>query len=93
MDNAIAIPQNVDLNNYNQFGNYVSSSASITNTLKNCPLTGSGFVLHVERITGAKETFCKQRIIVNNFDSKEYWRVQNENAWHTWYLMQGTEVT
>lgn len=92
MDNAIEIPKNADLNNYPQFGNYISTAASTTDTLKNCPLTGSGFTMHVERITGSRPDYCKQRIIANNSNAREYWRTKIEGVWQKWYMVVGEQV-
>lgn len=92
MDNAIEIPKNADLNNYHQFGNYISIAASTTDTLKNCPLTGSGFAMHVERITGDRSDYCKQRIISNNSNAREYWRTKLEGVWQKWYMVVGEQV-
>lgn len=83
---AIQIPSGADLNNYTDFGNYVSLAASISSTLQNCPALNGGFVLHVERVTGATDgTFLKQRIVYNEAKSLEYWRVKTgEESWGTW---------
>lgn len=83
---AIQIPSGADLNNYTDFGNYVSSAASISSTLQNCPASKGGFVLHVERVTGATNgAFLKQRIVYNEAKSLEYWRVRTgEESWGTW---------
>ena len=83
---AIQIPSGADLNDYTDFDNYVSSAASISSTLQNCPALNGGFVLHVERVTGATDgTFLKQRIVYNEAKSLEYWRVKTgEESWGTW---------
>ena len=54
--------------------------------MQNCPALNGGFVLHVERVTGATDgTFLKQRIVYNEAKSLEYWRVKTgEESWGTW---------
>jgi len=86
LSDAIQIPSNADLDDYTNFGNYVSSAASISSTLQNCPALNAGFVLHVERVTGSRDgTFLKQRIVYNEAKSLEYWRVKTgEESWGTW---------
>lgn len=86
LSDAIQIPSGADLNNYTDFGNYVSSAASISSTLQNCPALNGGFVLHVERVTGATDgTFLKQRIIYNEAKSLEFWRVKTgKESWSSW---------
>lgn len=44
-----SIPNGVDLNSYTTIGNYYSTSSSVSTTLLNCPITGSGFRLVVMR--------------------------------------------
>lgn len=86
LNNAIAIPQNADLNDYTEFGNYYCNDASIAATLENCPYTVSGFVLHVERTTGNTSYYKKQRIVANYRNPPiEYWRVLNDNGYGEWH--------
>ena len=86
LSDAIQISSGADLNNYTEFGNYVSSEASVSSTLKNCPALNAGFVLHVERVTGSRDgTFLKQRIIYNEAKSLEFWRVKTgKESWSSW---------
>lgn len=54
--------------------------------MQNCPALNGGFVLHVERVTGATDgTFLKQRIIYNEAKSLEFWRVKTgKENWSSW---------
>ena len=90
---AIVIPIGADLNDYCEFGNYVSMTGDITDTLLNCPHKGGGFMLHVERTTSSisNSNYSKQRIIPNNRESIEYWRVKN-GTWRDWYQVKGPLV-
>ena len=95
---AIVIPIGADLNDYYEFGNYVSMTGDITgditDTLLNCPYKGCGFMLHVERVTSSasNRNYSKQRIIPNNRESIEYWRVKSGGTWRKWYQVKGTLV-
>lgn len=86
LKNAIPIPSGDDLNAYIDFGNYVSQSAAISATLKNCPAQNGGFTLHVERVTGGIDgNYCKQKIIYNAKASTEFWRTKaGANSWGEW---------
>lgn len=91
---AIIIPSGADLNDYGEFGNYVSMTGDITDTLLNCPYKGCGFMLHVERVTSSvfNRNFAKQRIILHHSESIEYWRVKSGGTWKRWYQVKGTLV-
>lgn len=91
---AIVIPIGADLNDYYEFGNYVSMTGDITDTLLNCPYKGCGFMLHVERVTSSasNRNFAKQRIILHHSESIEYWRVKSGGTWRKWYQVKGTLV-
>lgn len=66
LKDATEIPAGADLNSYPGFGNYVSTNAARSKTLKNCPWTDSGFKLIVARITGdTTGDYFEQRIIPN----------------------------
>ncbi len=66
LKDATEIPAGADLNSYAGFGNYVSTNAARSKTLKNCPWTDSGFKLIVARITGdTTGDYFEQRIIPN----------------------------
>ncbi len=66
LKDATEIPSGADLNSYAGFGNYVSTNAARSKTLKNCPWTDSGFKLIVARITGdTTGDYFEQRIIPN----------------------------
>lgn len=85
LDAAVQIPEGADLNDYATPGNYLCSSAGIAKTLKNSPVDYSGFVLHVERVTGGVTTsFAKQRIAANSSTSEEYWRNKRSTFWTPW---------
>lgn len=86
LKNAISIPAGADLNSYAVFGNYVSVGANISATLLNCPVSGGGFTLHVERITGGiDDSYCKQKILYNAQSSVEFWRTKTGSlGWGPW---------
>ncbi|MCI8454152.1 MAG: hypothetical protein HFE84_06010 [Lachnospiraceae bacterium] len=85
LDAAVQIPEGADLNDYVTPGNYLCNSTEIAKTLKNCPFTSAGFVLHVERVTGGStENFIKQKIVGNSSTSEEYWRNKVSTAWKPW---------
>ena len=66
LKDAVEIPSGADLNSYTTFGNYVSTNAARSKTLKNCPWTDSGFKFIVARITGdTTGDYFEQRIIPN----------------------------
>ena len=90
---AIIIPSGADLNDYGEFGNYISVTGDVTDTLLNCPHKGGGFVLHVERTTSSasNRNYANQRIVCNDRESIEYWRVKN-TTWREWYLVKGILV-
>lgn len=86
MEQAVDIPKNADLNTYTEFGNYISISASITMTLKNCPKLTSGFMLHVERNTGTTNgDYLRQHIVFNDVDATDVWRNKKaDDSWTPW---------
>lgn len=55
------IPEQADLNDYKDFGNWLCVSAAVAKTLKNCPITDGGFALRVMR--GASNNYRVQEII------------------------------
>lgn len=67
------IPPNADLNDYLLPGIYNSITLANTETLSNCPITGSGFKLIVERHTASINT-VRQTLLRNNVDSSIYTR-------------------
>lgn len=83
LDDVELIPGNSDMNDYTSPGNYLSPAKSVTNTLLNCPHTGSSFIMHVERIAGTSG-FIKQRIICNDPKPIEYWRNQTNGIFRNW---------
>lgn len=84
------ISSNDDLNDYVNPGKYISSYSGITNSLSNCPLSGTGFKLEVEYISG--DNIIRQTIKVNNATSDTYIRTYWNNAWQSWYKVNMTEV-
>ena len=52
LDPQNAIPKQADLNSYKDFGNFISPSAEVSKSLKNCPITDGGFALRVMRGSG-----------------------------------------
>ena len=91
---AIEIPEGADLNDYGEFGNYASVTGDVSNTLLNCPHKDGGFMLHVEKTTSSvsNRNFAKQRLVCNNTECIEYWRIKSNDTWKKWYLVKGTLV-
>lgn len=93
MDDMITISSGDNLNNYTQCGNYLSPAAIITDTLDNCPMTGSGFVLRVERTTGGSMIgWCRQCIVPNKYIPVEYWRTMSDGNWSGWVKINGESL-
>ena len=84
LKDAAEIPAGADLNSYTGFGNYVSIDGARSKTLKNCPWTGTGFCLKVERITGdISGQYFGQRIIPNAYECMEFVRHHTPNDGYT----------
>jgi hypothetical protein len=66
LNDAIEILEGSDLDETITFGNYYCTSATISITLLNCPVTLSGFEMKVERITGNITTYRRQTILANS---------------------------
>jgi len=84
------IPLNADLNNYITVGAYKSTSASVTDTLTNCPLTGAGFKLIVEKNHGDQR--YTQTIHSNTLTSQIFVRTYT-GSWGEWQKMVLTPVS
>lgn len=67
------IPENSDLDDYLIPGIYNSPKQATTATLSNCPFTGAGFKMIVERHTQSTNTI-RQTILKNNVDGAIYVR-------------------
>ena len=87
------------MNDYTDFGNYYCSSGGVAATLLNCPISDSGFVLHVERTTGdTSGAYLKQRIVANKSAATEFWRTLLDSTYKDWiipltntnYIIRGT---
>ena len=74
------IKANDDLNDYIDFGNWISTSITISKTLKNCPITTGGFSLRVMRGTGG--TYRVQEIISASGD--RIYRNYTGSTWSGW---------
>lgn len=59
------IASNDDMNDYVKPGSFVCLSGAITNSLKNCPVTGYGFMMFVSQLYGT-ESYGRQRILMYN---------------------------
>lgn len=76
-----SIATNDDLNDYTDFGCWLSPSATVTNTLKNCPVTGGGFSLRVMRGTGGS-TYKVQEMII--WSGQRFFRAIKGGKWDAW---------
>lgn len=75
-----------DLNDYTDYGCWLSASSATTATLSNCPITGGGFSLRV--LAGAwasNGTYKVQEII--RWDGKRYYRSLRAGTWDEWRTM------
>ena len=93
------IPSNSDLDNYTTPGSYYSPNSTTTATLLHCPVSGSGFSLHVEVVAGGSNTFI-QVIKANSTLMQEFRRygasgdwVQTNNGLIDFTLSAGTNIT
>lgn len=84
---AEAIPENADLNDYVEFGNYQCENKNQAQTLSNCPYTAGGFVLHVERTTGGIDDCCRQTLVCNG-DGVTFVRNKISGTWNNWIRVQ-----
>lgn len=80
LDPNRTIPSNADLNDYTEFGCWVCQSNSVTVTLENCPITGSGFALRVSRPTGG--AYRLQELL--QYNGNRYYRYYNGSSWSNW---------
>lgn len=80
-----AIPSGADLNTYESEGWYATANSTTTNSLSNCPHTGSGIQLFVKSRTGP----TTQYIIIGE---KIYGRRKTSAGWGAWYLYQGVSA-
>lgn len=78
------IQQNDDLNSYTTPGSYVATSTGITSTLSNCPITNSGFSLHVESVAGGTGQFIVQTIKRVSDGADIYTRTYSGSVWTGW---------
>lgn len=74
------IPSNADLNDYTDFGNFLSPSTAVSKSLKNCPLDNQGFSLRVMR--GTSNAYRVQEIIAGLGD--RLYRHYNGSVWSVW---------
>ena len=79
------IASGTDLNTLTTPGMYRSSSSSITNSLTNCPITGVGFKLSVER-TGYNEDYIMQKLVhFNNIYIRG--KGSSSSSWGDWRMI------
>lgn len=78
--NGTAIPKNSDLNSYTTPGSYYSFESAVSQTLSNCPHTGSGFRMVVML------TYGDNRVVQWIFPSSGamYFRMYNGTSSATW---------
>lgn len=69
-----------DLNDYKDFGNFLSPSTAVSKSLKNCPLDNQGFSLRVMR--GTSSAYRVQEIIAGLGD--RLYRHYNGSVWSEW---------
>lgn len=86
------IQQNDDLNSYTTPGSYVATSTGITTTLSNCPITDSGFSLHVESVAGGTGQFIIQTIKRLKGGAQIYTRAYSGSVWTDWERINAGET-
>lgn len=86
-DVATSLANNNDLNNIIKPGTYRSVSSAMTNSLTNCPFTGSGCILKVEY--NSNNNFIRQILIPNNrYDIyiRYYYQINSTTwGWSEWH--------
>ena len=81
------IASGTDMNTLVRPGFYYSPSSSVTASLANCPVTGSGFSLLIP--PGGP---LMHIIFVAGAGGKMYHRAQNSQGWQKWYVFTGTAI-
>ena len=89
LKDAEAIPENANLNDYVEFGNYQCENKNQAQTLSNCPYTAGGFVLHVEKTTGGMNNYCRQTLVCDG-DGVTFVRNNINGTWNNWLRVQYT---
>ena len=79
------IPNGADLNQYITPGVFRSTSASVSETLANTPITSGGFRMIVEQI--GSSDYIKQTIITRTTNCRTYKRYKNSSSWYDWQLV------
>lgn len=91
------IASNSDLNDYYVPGTYCSTGDEITDTLSNCPFTGSGFKLEVISTVASSNTgYQIQRIYPNNDSQIFYMRrrlAASSGEWDPWAAYSSCSIT
>lgn len=80
LDPQNAIPKQADLNSYKDFGNFISPSAAVSKSLKNCPMDDQGFSLRIMRGSGG--IYRVQEVIAEN--GGRLYRHYDGSAWSGW---------
>lgn len=88
------IPQDADLNDYTDFGCWLCSSATVSATLSNCPITNQGFTLRVMR--GTSGTAYKIQEMITG-SGQRLFRAMKNNTFGSWtndadYVISATTI-
>lgn len=87
------IPDNADLNSYTTPGSYICTTSTHAATMTNSPVTGSGFVLHVETIGGGTGGNIVQTVkAYDNSVMKEYTRTYTPTTWSSWHSIYDSKL-
>ena len=88
---SVQIPESSDLDKYTTPGQYLTASASVSQSIKNTPYTASGFKLTVEKLS--VESHIMQ-IIKGVNATGIYIRVSDGSSWKEWRILtyQTTEM-
>lgn len=84
------IANGADLDTFTTLGMYRTSSAAITNSLSNCPVSGAAIRLVVQR-TSHTNRYSQTLITADIADGTFYIR-KYLSGWGSWYKFTGTQV-
>ena len=76
------IPNNSDLNDYTTPGSYYTPNAAASQTMQNCPYTGSGFKLIVEKLSSNSHILQTLKGVNSKF---VYYRTASDSDFRDWF--------
>lgn len=88
-----SIASNSDLNSITTVGTYRSDSGTVTNSLSNCPITGTAFKMIVEKLHSTESNRIRQTIYQHAVGSKTWVRTCASGTWGEWLPMMDDSGT